>query len=105
MTEAMVILKEMSDRGIEVQRDGDRLRFRPASAMPPDLADRLRTHKAEILAALRYETSDGWTRPDWIERLRYLAGICIHAGRAQELREWADGLDALPKEVNCDGAA
>jgi hypothetical protein len=33
--------------------DGDQLRYRPRSALSPDLAQRLRIHKADLLATLR----------------------------------------------------
>ena len=37
---------------------------------------------------------DGWTPGTWAERLRYLAGVCIHAGRAAELRAWAEQVES-----------
>ena len=39
-----------------------------------------------------------WTVASWIDRLRYLAHVCIHPRRAAELREWADGLEQTLKE-------
>jgi len=37
----------------ELVSDGERLRYRPRSALTPELAERLKAHKAELLAALR----------------------------------------------------
>ena len=36
----------------ELVAEGDTLRYRPRSAVTPDLAERLRVHKAELVAAL-----------------------------------------------------
>ena len=46
------LLAELAERGIELQACEDRLRFRPRAAVTPDLAARLQTHKAELLALL-----------------------------------------------------
>ncbi len=50
---ATELLADLARLGIEVIAHGDRLRYGPRSAMTPDLAERLRTHKAELLAILR----------------------------------------------------
>ena len=47
------LLIEMTRRGIEIVAHGDRLRYRPRSAMTPDLAERVRHHKTELLDILR----------------------------------------------------
>lgn len=39
--------------GIELQADGDKLRFRPAAAMTPELLRRVKRHKPELLALVR----------------------------------------------------
>ncbi len=52
MTPVADILHDASRCGIELRADGDRIRFRPANKMPPTLANRLRNHKAAILALL-----------------------------------------------------
>ncbi|MBM3946420.1 MAG: hypothetical protein FJ315_03330 [SAR202 cluster bacterium] len=48
-TELLVLLRS---KGIEVQADGNRLRFRPADALTPDELELLRAHKAEIIRLL-----------------------------------------------------
>lgn len=35
----------------------------------------------------------GWTAFSWADRLLYMARVCIHPGRAAELREWARKLN------------
>ena len=54
-------------------------------------------HKGELLEVAReahlYDVPRGWTPAAWVDRLRYLAGVCMHPGRAAELREWAEGVE------------
>lgn len=71
---------------------GDRLRYRPRFAVPADLRARMVEYKPEMLRLLWIP--DGWTRQGWIERLRYMAGVCIHPERAAELRAQAAALEA-----------
>ena len=49
---AQALVAELRTRGVELIPAGDRIRFRPASAVPPELVERLRAHKAEVLAIL-----------------------------------------------------
>jgi hypothetical protein len=46
------ILAELDRRGIELSASGDRLRFRPIEAIPPDLLEELRKHKPNLLRLL-----------------------------------------------------
>lgn len=77
------LLAELNRLGVQLKADGDRLGFGPRGLVPPDLADRIRAHKAELLALVRqrdelipYCTADGrrgWIRPDyWAD---YWAGM------------------------------
>jgi hypothetical protein len=50
---AAALLTELTRHGIELQARGDRLRYRPQSAMTPELAERVRTHKADLLTLLQ----------------------------------------------------
>lgn len=52
MTPAVALLADLRARGVELVATGDRLRFRPASAVSEDTRDALRAHKAELLALL-----------------------------------------------------
>lgn len=39
------------------------------------------------------DVPEGWQPRCWVERLRYLAAICIHPQRSQELWEWAHAVE------------
>jgi len=47
------ILAALKSLGVKVAMTGDRLRFQPASRIPPDLVSRIREEKPAILEALR----------------------------------------------------
>jgi hypothetical protein len=46
------ILSETRKRGVEFKVAGDRLLFRPAEAVPPELLSAIHSHKAELLELL-----------------------------------------------------
>jgi hypothetical protein len=54
------LLADLRSRGIELETDGARLRWRPAFQVPEPLAERIRSHRAELIAVL--------TGPDRLER-------------------------------------
>lgn len=101
------LLAELRRRGVELRPDGDRLRFRPVTAVPPDLRGRMAACKPELLDLLNpaHEWSlaekaaggfvnPGWTPAGWAARLRQLADRCeaMHADLAATYREWADNI-------------
>jgi hypothetical protein len=47
------LLLDLSRVGIRLEAHGERLRYFPRSALTPDLLDRLKAHKADLLAVLR----------------------------------------------------
>ncbi len=47
------ILSDAVRLGVELQAHGDKLRYRPRDRMTPDLADRLKAHRGDVLALLR----------------------------------------------------
>lgn len=47
------LLQDLQRRGVTVRAIGDRIGFKPADAVPPDLLERMKRHKAELLQALR----------------------------------------------------
>jgi len=49
---AMLLLADLAQRGIEVVAHNDCLRYRPRSALTPDLLTLMDTHKPELLAIL-----------------------------------------------------
>ena len=57
------LLDELTRRGVTITPNGDKLRLRPAAALPPDLVEQVRAHKPEILTLLRQSRSspaDPW---------------------------------------------
>ena len=47
------LMANLNRLGIRLEARGDRLRYSPRSAVTPDLADRMKAHKGELLAILR----------------------------------------------------
>ena len=52
MTPAAVLVESLRARGVELRAVGDRIRYRPASALTPDDLEALRQQKAEVLSLL-----------------------------------------------------
>lgn len=50
---AAQLFTDLARLGIQIEAHGDRLRYSPRSAVTPDLADRMKAHKSELLAILR----------------------------------------------------
>lgn len=77
------LLTELRSRGVELEAAGDRLRFRPVEAIPPELFAELREHKAELLGLLGGRVADslGGVNVDSISA----AEVC-----AMRLSEFAD---------------
>lgn len=50
---AAALLSELQARHVELRVVGDRLRIRPAEALPPDLRAELRARQAEVVELLR----------------------------------------------------
>lgn len=53
---AIDLLAELRERGIELAVDGERLRFRPVEAVPPELRARMSRLKPELIALLAPRT-------------------------------------------------
>ena len=63
---AAALLAQLRRSGIELAVMGGRLRFRPRSAVTPDLATRMARHKRELVALLQAEERrDVPAWPDW----------------------------------------
>jgi TubC N-terminal docking domain len=52
---AKALFAELRERGVEIMAEGELLRYRPRSAVTPELLDRLRTHKPTLLMLLAWE--------------------------------------------------
>src|SRR5262245_17574403 len=50
---AAELLTELGRLGIRLQADGDKLRYPPTPAQPPDFHTRMKGHKGELLKRLR----------------------------------------------------
>ena len=50
------LMTDLAQLGIRIEAHGDRLRYSPRSAVTPDLADRMKDHKGDLLAILRRES-------------------------------------------------
>ena len=46
---AAQVMTELTQLGIHIEAHGDRLRYSPRSAVTPDLVQRMKAHKAELL--------------------------------------------------------
>ena len=80
---ASAAIKEAADHGIKLWLDGQRLKYAAKSNTPKYLLEKLRIHKAEIVAVLQQEAPPN---PETLARLATLAG---------EDREKADALPNL----------
>lgn len=58
MARARDILELLSGMGVEIEANGDRLRYRPQSAMTRELAWLLKCHKTALVALLRAPDTD-----------------------------------------------
>ena len=61
---ALELLESLQQNGIELTAAGDKLRYRPKSAVPPELVEVMRSHKAELLALIN---ARDWQLGDPIE--------------------------------------
>src|SRR5207248_3322466 len=58
------LLAELRSRGIELETDGARIRWRPAFLVSAALAERIRSHRAELIDLLTAPgQSEGWRCP------------------------------------------
>lgn len=112
---AAALLAELTRRGIELQVHGDKLRYRPASALTLDERDQLVRHKPELLrlldpaheldlderAALGY-VNFGWQPDAWAARLRQLAHRCeaLHPELATTYQLWAENVEKRTRHLH-----
>jgi TubC N-terminal docking domain len=70
---AAQLLTELTQRGIRIEAHGDRLRYSPRSAVTPDLADKMKAHKGDLLTILRSKSTNLGACPACGERLWEIA--------------------------------
>jgi hypothetical protein len=81
---ALCILETITDAGITVRRDGDRLKLKPATGtVPADLVELAREHKAELLRLV----------PDLGAQRRRLTAAAVAQGIPAEIVLALDDLD------------
>ena len=93
------LLTDLARLGIHIEAHGDRLRYSPRSALTPDLADRMKAHKGELLAVLRggADGPDDRQFDDWIEIRRPDGGLSwIHPNHADNDFHAIDLPDSCP---------
>lgn len=96
MSAAIDLLTEARRHGVTIRREGDRLKVRAKAPPPPDLVERLRESRGEVLALLsQTDRSAGpaeWGAEDWLAFFDERAGIAEFDGglsRAEaEARAW-----------------
>jgi hypothetical protein len=78
---AASLLDELHSLGVTLESRGDRLRFKPVNAVPPDLVEHLRAHKDEVIALLEHDR-DHQTVTDkasaTLEALSQIGAVLIH---------------------------
>jgi hypothetical protein len=114
---ALDLLTELQGRGVELVAAGDKLRYRPRSAVEPDLLPVMREHKADILRMLAqrpaappqqaFEFTDGpmdfgdicagWTPAGWAAELRRKADRCngYRPDVGDYYRRWAAHIETI----------
>ena len=80
---ATEIIRDLRRRGVELQAQGDRLRFRPKEAVTPDLLALLVQYKPKILAALSSKARVRG-RDETVEAGE--AEVCWHCGGGKACR-------------------
>jgi hypothetical protein len=94
------LLAEVRARGIVLRAEGDRLRFRPVNQVPPELKEKLRQHKARLLAILNAgptvaETLPAGLRPvEWplLDEETLRMSLAEFAGARLVVRVWSECL-------------
>ena len=59
-----------------------------------------RARRHEGTKGKRQLVPDGWSARTWLERLRYLVGVCDNETRRQDLTRWAERVEKLISEGN-----
>jgi len=77
---AASLLDELHSLGVTLEARGDRLRFRPVKAVPPDLVERLRANKDEVLAHLERQAASDKT-PTTLEALSQIGAVLIRSDK------------------------
>jgi|SRR5262249_51347728 len=63
MKAAAALLADLRSRGIALETDGARLRWRPAFMVTGPVAEQIRSHKTQLIDLLTASDNDGWGCP------------------------------------------
>ena len=76
---AVELLTDLAERGIQATGEGEHLRVRPRSALTPELIEEIRAHKAELLALLDGRLPLAEAFPGGVEEVQSLtlAEVCV----------------------------
>jgi len=66
---AAELITDLARLRIRIEAHGDRLRYSPRSAVTPDLAERMKAHKPELLAMLQPEGDETQVADDLLDEL------------------------------------
>ncbi len=109
MNIAAEILAELRERGIRIEpRPEGRLRLTPAKAADPDLLEKVRAHKAELLRLLGNPGPQNEAPADADEALRLLDRLkcyVLPGGRMPAARQIIEGLRSILAAPDVDPAA
>src|SRR5262245_29945533 len=88
MTEAEALLADLRSRGIELQTDGARLRWRPAFLVSPGVERTILAHKAGLIALLTGPAAAGrmcpacsWPLDSGLRCPKCPDRLCVECGR------------------------
>jgi|SRR5208337_1789535 len=96
------IISELARRGVALRAEGDRVIAKPLSAVPPELREAARQHKAEIVAALASKSDPAGEALAVLARLR---GYVLPDGRIEAARLIVERLRPMLATPDLDPAA
>jgi len=67
-------MTDLARLGIRIEAHGDRLRYSPRLAVTPDLVERMKAHKGELLAILRPESEESEPKCCWCGSTQLIDG-------------------------------
>jgi hypothetical protein len=96
-----LLLSELKEQGITLQAHGNRLRYRPRSAVGPELLALLQKHKADIIRIINLEAEDPKLPSEFELQSRGTNILRNHAvARARiELADAADAWDRMHEKI------
>ena len=91
---AAQLMADLTRLGIRLEAHGDRLRYSPRSAVTPELVDRMKAHKPELLAMLQPEGDESRERRQLVELIQRKGGTMTPRALMRSSRHWATATDS-----------